>query len=159
MPDGWTFADVTCRHAFHKGCLDEWLQKGKNNCPVCRSRVGFPFDPPRSLLISLFREFQSTHNPFQLPNLKLIHLLKGILELLSKLFTSESFPFYHVLFKRSSCCDLLPTEDDEVIVSRILEVASRTCWGHHQHRLLCSIRCKNSSSICCPSKFTMQYSY
>jgi hypothetical protein len=28
---------MTCRHAFHKGCVDEWLQTGKNNCPACRS--------------------------------------------------------------------------------------------------------------------------
>ena len=75
---------MTCGHAFHKGCLDEWLQKGKNNCPVCRSRVGFLFDPPRTLLISLFREFQSTYNPCQLPNLERIRPLKGILDLLSK---------------------------------------------------------------------------
>ncbi|PPQ69306.1 hypothetical protein CVT24_001672 [Panaeolus cyanescens] len=28
---------MTCRHAFHKMCVDEWLQKGRNNCPACRS--------------------------------------------------------------------------------------------------------------------------
>ncbi|KDR73436.1 hypothetical protein GALMADRAFT_251097 [Galerina marginata CBS 339.88] len=28
---------MSCRHAFHKGCVDEWLQKGRNNCPACRS--------------------------------------------------------------------------------------------------------------------------
>ncbi|KAF9448794.1 hypothetical protein P691DRAFT_775161 [Macrolepiota fuliginosa MF-IS2] len=27
-----------CRHAFHRGCVDKWLQTGKNNCPACRSR-------------------------------------------------------------------------------------------------------------------------
>jgi hypothetical protein len=26
-----------CRHAFHRGCVDTWLQTGKNNCPACRS--------------------------------------------------------------------------------------------------------------------------
>ncbi|PPQ89111.1 hypothetical protein CVT25_006483 [Psilocybe cyanescens] len=28
---------MSCRHAFHKSCVDEWLQKGRNNCPACRS--------------------------------------------------------------------------------------------------------------------------
>ncbi|KAF9021329.1 hypothetical protein BDZ89DRAFT_1071558 [Hymenopellis radicata] len=27
---------MVCRHAFHKGCVDMWLQTGKNNCPACR---------------------------------------------------------------------------------------------------------------------------
>lgn len=30
---------MTCRHAFHKDCVDKWLQTGKNNCPACRSTV------------------------------------------------------------------------------------------------------------------------
>ncbi|TFK69550.1 hypothetical protein BDN72DRAFT_897220 [Pluteus cervinus] len=29
---------MSCRHAFHKSCVDTWLQTGKNNCPACRSR-------------------------------------------------------------------------------------------------------------------------
>jgi hypothetical protein len=29
---------MTCRHAFHKDCVDKWLQTGKNNCPACRTR-------------------------------------------------------------------------------------------------------------------------
>ncbi|TFK22919.1 hypothetical protein FA15DRAFT_705926 [Coprinopsis marcescibilis] len=28
---------MTCRHAFHKDCVDKWLQTGRNNCPACRS--------------------------------------------------------------------------------------------------------------------------
>ncbi|KAH7923825.1 hypothetical protein BV22DRAFT_1196412 [Leucogyrophana mollusca] len=27
-----------CRHAFHKTCVDRWLQTGRNNCPACRSK-------------------------------------------------------------------------------------------------------------------------
>ncbi|KAF8633774.1 hypothetical protein AX15_001280 [Amanita polypyramis BW_CC] len=29
---------MSCRHAFHKDCVDRWLQTGKNNCPACRTR-------------------------------------------------------------------------------------------------------------------------
>ncbi|GFP93705.1 E3 ubiquitin-protein ligase atl41 [Phtheirospermum japonicum] len=26
-----------CRHVFHKGCIDAWIDKCKTSCPVCRS--------------------------------------------------------------------------------------------------------------------------
>ncbi|KAI0823289.1 hypothetical protein BC628DRAFT_1385679 [Trametes gibbosa] len=26
-----------CRHAFHKDCVDKWMQVGRNNCPACRT--------------------------------------------------------------------------------------------------------------------------
>ncbi|KAH8832830.1 hypothetical protein DL96DRAFT_1583545, partial [Flagelloscypha sp. PMI_526] len=28
-----------CRHAFHRDCVDYWLEKGRNNCPACRAEV------------------------------------------------------------------------------------------------------------------------
>ncbi|CAA7266042.1 unnamed protein product [Cyclocybe aegerita] len=36
---------MTCRHAFHKNCVDEWLQRGRNNCPACRT-TGVSTDTP-----------------------------------------------------------------------------------------------------------------
>lgn len=30
---------MKCRHVFHQACVDEWMQKGRNNCPTCRSTV------------------------------------------------------------------------------------------------------------------------
>ncbi|KAJ7086388.1 hypothetical protein B0H15DRAFT_844426 [Mycena belliarum] len=32
---------LTCRHAFHKTCVDRWLETGRNNCPACRT-TGVP---------------------------------------------------------------------------------------------------------------------
>lgn len=29
---------MTCRHAFHRNCVDKWLETGRNNCPACRSK-------------------------------------------------------------------------------------------------------------------------
>ncbi|KAJ8505298.1 hypothetical protein OPV22_006184 [Ensete ventricosum] len=28
-----------CRHAFHRGCIDRWVDKGEFSCPVCRSEL------------------------------------------------------------------------------------------------------------------------
>ncbi|KAH7885165.1 hypothetical protein F5I97DRAFT_1810997 [Phlebopus sp. FC_14] len=30
---------LSCRHVFHRGCVDRWLETGRNNCPACRSKV------------------------------------------------------------------------------------------------------------------------
>lgn len=30
---------LTCKHAFHQGCVDRWLETGRNNCPACRTKV------------------------------------------------------------------------------------------------------------------------
>ncbi|KDQ62164.1 hypothetical protein JAAARDRAFT_450738 [Jaapia argillacea MUCL 33604] len=34
---------MSCKHAFHKTCVDKWLETGRNNCPACRSK-GVPTD-------------------------------------------------------------------------------------------------------------------
>ncbi|CAL1713443.1 unnamed protein product [Somion occarium] len=36
---------MTCKHAFHRECVDRWLQVGRNNCPACRTKgVSTPTD-------------------------------------------------------------------------------------------------------------------
>ncbi|KAF1353907.1 hypothetical protein BDV97DRAFT_126681 [Delphinella strobiligena] len=29
---------VKCKHLFHRECIDEWLTKGRNSCPLCRGQ-------------------------------------------------------------------------------------------------------------------------
>lgn len=29
---------LSCRHIFHKECVDKWLEVGHNNCPACRTK-------------------------------------------------------------------------------------------------------------------------
>ena len=28
-----------CAHAFHRGCIDGWIDLGRTTCPLCRSRL------------------------------------------------------------------------------------------------------------------------
>ncbi|KAF9508324.1 hypothetical protein BS47DRAFT_236245 [Hydnum rufescens UP504] len=30
---------LSCKHAFHKDCVDKWMEVGRNNCPACRTKV------------------------------------------------------------------------------------------------------------------------
>jgi len=44
---------LKCKHAFHKNCVDQWLETGKNNCPACRSKsVSTGPESPTSLAAS-----------------------------------------------------------------------------------------------------------
>ncbi|CAE6471353.1 unnamed protein product [Rhizoctonia solani] len=29
---------MKCKHMFHKGCVDHWMEVGRNNCPACRTK-------------------------------------------------------------------------------------------------------------------------
>ncbi|WMV51355.1 hypothetical protein MTR67_044740 [Solanum verrucosum] len=37
--NGDTIGTLHCRHEYHATCIEEWLQRGKKNCPICRSSV------------------------------------------------------------------------------------------------------------------------
>ena len=41
-----------CEHAFCKGCIDGWLERGRWTCPLCRARV-LPQELRRSGVLSL----------------------------------------------------------------------------------------------------------
>lgn len=37
--NGETMGILECGHEFHATCIEQWLLRGKKNCPICRSEV------------------------------------------------------------------------------------------------------------------------
>ncbi|KAL7602543.1 hypothetical protein Lser_V15G22375 [Lactuca serriola] len=37
--DGDEIRRLKCKHTFHKGCVDKWLEQDRATCPICRSLV------------------------------------------------------------------------------------------------------------------------
>ncbi|CAA6654480.1 unnamed protein product [Spirodela intermedia] len=37
--------ELKCRHAFHRSCMDEWLDYGRSTCPLCRVPLLTPPPP------------------------------------------------------------------------------------------------------------------
>jgi Ring finger domain len=50
---------MSCRHAFHQTCVDEWLQTGRNNCPACRTTVRSKISVLQYIFVSLYLSFSS----------------------------------------------------------------------------------------------------
>ncbi|KAM0865716.1 hypothetical protein ACQ4PT_043090 [Festuca glaucescens] len=42
-----------CAHAFHRGCIDGWIDLGRTTCPLCRSRL-LPWPRARAGLLARF---------------------------------------------------------------------------------------------------------
>ncbi|KAM0924326.1 hypothetical protein ACQ4PT_004958 [Festuca glaucescens] len=42
-----------CAHAFHRGCIDGWIDLGRTTCPLCRSHM-LPRHPARAGLLARF---------------------------------------------------------------------------------------------------------
>ncbi|XP_047079563.1 E3 ubiquitin-protein ligase RHA1B-like [Lolium rigidum] len=42
-----------CAHAFHRCCIDGWIDLGRTTCPLCRSRL-LPRPPARAGLLARF---------------------------------------------------------------------------------------------------------
>ncbi|CAA7389078.1 unnamed protein product [Spirodela intermedia] len=36
VEEGDEMRELKCRHAFHRSCMDEWLDYGRSTCPLCR---------------------------------------------------------------------------------------------------------------------------
>ncbi|KAF8321994.1 uncharacterized protein EI90DRAFT_2489705 [Cantharellus anzutake] len=39
---------MSCKHGFHKDCVDKWMEVGRNNCPACRTK-GVPTENTSTL--------------------------------------------------------------------------------------------------------------
>ncbi|KAM1074208.1 hypothetical protein ACFX11_019384 [Malus domestica] len=37
--EGDKIRQLKCKHTFHQGCLDKWLQEYRATCPLCRTKV------------------------------------------------------------------------------------------------------------------------
>lgn len=37
--EGESVKTLPCFHQFHEDCIDQWLKKGKRNCPICKNVV------------------------------------------------------------------------------------------------------------------------
>jgi hypothetical protein len=33
------YRQLTCKHCFHKKCIDRWFKREHNDCPMCRTKV------------------------------------------------------------------------------------------------------------------------
>jgi hypothetical protein len=31
---------MRCGHKFHRSCIDEWVERGHDSCPMCRKNIG-----------------------------------------------------------------------------------------------------------------------
>ncbi|XP_024964006.1 E3 ubiquitin-protein ligase RNF167-like [Cynara cardunculus var. scolymus] len=39
LEDGDEIRRLKCKHTFHKGCVDKWLEQDRATCPICRRLV------------------------------------------------------------------------------------------------------------------------
>ena len=53
-----------CGHIFCKSCLDTWLNRGNNNCPLCRQKIEyFEYRTEKYRLINISRQTDRSINP------------------------------------------------------------------------------------------------
>ena len=67
--------DLRCGHRFHKKCIDSWMEKGGNTCPMCRKTID---ESKFKVSIMIENTEFNTQNTWPLPNFSISALLNGL---------------------------------------------------------------------------------
>ena len=79
--------DLKCGHRFHKKCINDWMEKGGNTCPMCRHNIDVS---KFKVSIKIENTEQQITNTWPLSHLSISALLNGLgLEDLNLNFDTE----------------------------------------------------------------------
>lgn len=84
-----------CGHIFCKGCLDIWLNRGNNDCPLCRQKIEYyEYRNEKYRLINIQRQtVTSTRTVFRI-NPKIIILMRVMGLIVSVGFLMQAYFIY-----------------------------------------------------------------
>jgi hypothetical protein len=92
--------DLRCGHRFHKKCINEWVEKGGNTCPMCRKSID---ETKFKVSIRIENTEHNVTNTWPLPSFSISALMNGLnmeefhfgtSEIRMNLDTSEDFELF-----------------------------------------------------------------
>ena len=57
---GQELRQLPCSHAYHRDCIDKWLTKKNNTCPLCLHRIELPAVPEQAYTTSTTPDLADT---------------------------------------------------------------------------------------------------